>query len=285
MEALYCEVFDTDLRRHIANPEASFALACWELARRDGGIPAESAFRGATLGWLMPDMMILRQRHGALIYDHYGETIARNAGFDMTGKPVADFNGVIGAFFLDCYARVARELRPLGTVHRLGQYNERPMWERLILPVRGDAGDPVFYVVNRVRKHQDDFAQLSVRSRGAAIIALQFVRGADGAICDAMISGANGLAQSLTGRRYDELVDRSIRECFPGVVHLALWERYMEVAATKKEQAFRIDYKLDGLDDVFDVKLHPFRDGIAIEFRVLQRARAGTAFQEAVVPA
>jgi hypothetical protein len=285
MEALYTEVFDADLRRHIANPEASFALACWDLARKDGGLPPESAFRNPTLNWLMPDIMILRRKNGALIYDHYGENIARNAGFDMTGKSVADFRGALGGFYLDCYARVAREGRPLGTVHRLGQYNERPMWERIILPLRDEQGELVLYVVNKVRKHQDDFAQLSARSRGAGIIALQFLRTADGTIIDAMISGANNPAQILTDRRLDELLDRSIRECFPGVVHLALWDRYLEVAATKQEQEFRIDYRMDGLDDVFDVKLHPFRDGVAIEFRVPRREEAGAASQAAAVAA
>jgi hypothetical protein len=285
MEVLYTEVFDADLRRHIANPEASFALACWELARKDGFLPPESTFRNPSFGWLMPDLMVLRRGDGGLIYDHYGENIARNAGFDMTGKAVADFKGLLGVFYLECYARVAREARPLGTVHRLGQYNERPMWERLILPLRDEAGDIVLYVVNRVRKHEDDFAQLSVRARGAGIIALQFLRTADGTITDAMISGANAAAQVLTARRLDELLDRSIRDCFPGVVNLALWDRYLEVAATKQGQEFRIDYRMDGLDDVFDVRLHPFRDGVAIEFRVLRREQDGASSQEAEVAA
>jgi hypothetical protein len=285
VETLYTEVFDADLRRHIANPEASFALACWELARKNRVVPTESAFQRATISWLMPDIMILRRQDGALVYEHYGENIARNAGFDMTGKSLSDFKGAIGTFYTECYERVTRELRPLGTVHRLGQYNERPMWERVILPVHDAAGEVVLYVVNRVRKHQDDFAQLSARSRGAGIIALQFLRTTDGAITDAMISGANGPAQTLTGRRLDELLDRSIRDCFPGVVHLALWDRYLQVASSKEGQSFQIDYQMDGLDDVFDVKLHPFRDGVAIEFRVLPRATVGGASQEAQVAA
>jgi hypothetical protein len=277
MNTLYTEVFDADLRRHIANPEASFALACWEIARRDRGVPSESSFRRLNIDWLLPDVMILRHRSGVLTYDHYGATIARHAGFDMTGKTVGDFKAELGEFYLTCYARVARDLKPLGTVHRLGRYNERPLWERLILPVRDDAGELVFYVVNRARKLQDDFAQLSARSRGAAIIALQFVRSPDGSIADAMISGANSSAQAITGRRLDELIDRSIRECFPGVVHLELWQRYLDVAVSKEGQAFQVDYRLDGLDNVFDVKLHPFRDGIAIEFGVLSREDAAEA--------
>jgi hypothetical protein len=42
---------------------------------------------------------------------------------------------------------------------------------------------------------------------------------------------------------------------------------------------------MDGLDDVFDVRLHPFRDGVAIEFRVLRREQDGASSQEAEVAA
>ncbi|MGL4243425.1 MAG: hypothetical protein ACRCTI_20110, partial [Beijerinckiaceae bacterium] len=73
------------------------------------------------------------------------------------------------------------------------------------------------------------------------------------------------------GRRLDELLDKSIHDCFPGVVHHAIWPRYLEVAETREEQTFRVDYRMDGLDDLFDVKLYPFRDGVAIDFRVLKR--------------
>jgi PAS domain-containing protein len=285
MTSLYTEVFETDLRRHISGPEASFALACWELARKGRQVPLESVFRSASIAWLMPDLMILRPQGDGLVYDHYGANIASHAGFDMTGKPVADFKGALGAFYGHCYERVSRNLQPLGTVHRYGRYNERPMWERVILPLHDDQGRVVFYVVNRARKLHDDFTQLSARSRGAAIIALQFLRTPDGVITDAMISGANAPAQKLTGRRLDQLIDQSIRDCFPGVIHHALWDRYLDVAASKQEQAFQIDYRMDGLDDLFDVKLHPFRDGVAIEFSVMKREKSGDASNAAAVAA
>jgi hypothetical protein len=284
MDSIYTEVFDTDLREHIANPEASFALAMWGLARGAADIPTETSLDDR-LDWLMPDLMILRRRKAGWHYDHYGANIAKNAGFSMAGKFVADFKGVLKDFYITCYDRAAGERRPLGTVHRLGRYNERPMWERLILPARM-AGDGIaLFVVNRVRKHEHDFAQLAARSKGAGILALQFVRSADGAIEDAMISGANAEALAMTGRRFDEVLDHSIRECFPGVVSLALWNRYIDVGTRKESQSFQIDYRADGLDDVFDVKLHPFRDGVAIEFRVLPREQTGGAFQNGPVAA
>lgn len=285
MELFYHEMFDSDLRQHIANPEASFALAMWDLARCARDIPTETMLRDKGLGWLMPDMMIMRRRAAGWMYDHYGANIIRNAGFDMTGRAVADFKGVLRDFYIACYDRAESERRPLGTVHRLGRYDERPMWERMILPVEMEEGGIALYVVNRVRKHEDDFAKLTAQSKGAGIFALQFVRGPGGVIQDAVISGANAPARDMTGRRLDELLDQSIRHCFPGVVDLALWDRYLEVDMTKESQSFQIDYRQDGLDDVFDVKLVPFRDGIAIVFRVRSRDTSREASQKALIPA
>jgi hypothetical protein len=238
------------------------------------------------MDWLMPDMMVLRRgADGGFYHAHYGARIAHHAGFDMTGKALADFQGVLGEFYSACYDRVLATDAPLATVHRLGNYNERPLWERVILPVVQADGGRALYVVNRVRKLEDDIALLSSRARGNGVIALQFRRDADGTIVDALIAGANTAAQKMTGRRLDELLDRSIRDCFPGIIVHALWWRYLEVAATRIEQAFQIDYQEDGLDDLFDVKLYPFRDGIAIDFRILQRTAGVSASKSTTVAA
>jgi hypothetical protein len=275
MGALYTEIYREDLRAHLANPEASYALTCWDLSRKGGGIPPEAAFLRHSLDWLKPDLMILRQAgDGDLVYEAYGSNIAARAGFDMTGKRLTEFQGAMYDFYSRVYAEVIRTEIPIATVHRLGNYDERPIWERVILPLREAGGGAALYVVNRIRKLQDDVALISSRAKGNGVIALQFKRAADGCIVDALIAGANAAALTMTGRRLDELLDRSIRDCFPGVIHHALWERYLQIAETREEQTFQIDYRLDGLDDLFDVKLYPFRDGVAIDFRVLPRMAA-----------
>jgi PAS domain-containing protein len=283
MGSLYTEIYRENLRAHLANPKASFFYSCWLLASAGGKPPLEEALLRHKLGWLMSDLMVLRQTDaGALVYEHYGANIAAVAGFDMTGKRVTDFKGVLGEFYLRCYAMAIEHGAPLVTVHRLGNYNERPIWERVIMPVRQATGGLALYVVNSVRRLGDDFAKVCSGSKGSGLLALQFTRDPQGEITDALIAGANPAALELTGRRLDELLDRSIRECFPGVVHLMLWERYLEVSRTRQEQSFQVDYRLDGINSLFEVRLFPFHDGVAIEFRVLPRASdaadiAGTA--------
>ncbi|MGL4242309.1 MAG: hypothetical protein ACRCTI_14460, partial [Beijerinckiaceae bacterium] len=247
MGVLHSEIYAGNLRAHIANPEASFALTCWELARRGDRIPHEASFIRQRIDWLRADMMILRGADtGSLRYDAYGANIAAHSGFDMTGKSLSEFKGALFDFYRDCYARVLATHEPLATVHRLGNYNERPTWERVILPVEEAAGGTALYVLNRVRKLQHDVALISSRARGNGVLALQFRRDEAGVITDAFIAGANAAALAMTGRRLDELLDKSIRDCFPGVVHHAIWPRYLEVAETREEQTFRVDYRMDG---------------------------------------
>jgi PAS domain-containing protein len=275
MGALYSELYKSDLRLHLLNPGASYLFTCWELARRDSVMPLEGALARHKLDWLLPDMMIIRQREdGELYYAHYGSNVIAHAGFNMRGKAVAEFKGVIGDFYLACYASVLVEERPLASVHRLGNYNERPMWERVMLPVMEETGKIAIYVFNRVRKLADDFVQVMARANGNGVLALQFRRDGAGIIVDACITGANKAALDMTGRRLDQLLERSIRDCFPGIIHHALWEKYLEVNATRQEMTFPLDYRCDGLDDVFDVRLAPFRDGVTIDFRIMAAADA-----------
>ncbi len=272
MSNIYTEVHDRNLAAALANPGASFLLSAWEFARNGADIPTEKALLDRSIGWLRPDLMILRRTPaGSLRYDHYGEQIARMAGFDMTGRLVSDFQGELRDFFLSCYERAVAGRRPLATLHRLGRYDELPMWERLITPVIAEDGDIALYVVNKVRKIADDFALVSARARGNGVIALQFVRDDAGDIHDALIAGANPAALRMTGRRFDELIGRPILECFPGVIRHALWERYLQVAASREPQALQLDYRADGLDSLFDIRIHPFRDGVAIDFRIVAR--------------
>jgi PAS fold len=285
MGVLYTEVHEGDLVAHVANPNASYAHACWRLAA-GGKMPTEESLLASRIDWLLPDLMILRPTaEGDLLYAHYGANIAAAAGFDMTGRLLGDFKGELLAFYRKWYAHVSRTGRPVATVHRLGAYNERPMWERVILPVRQADGGTALYVVNTVRKFGDDFAKLCTHVRGAGVLALQFVRGAGGEIEDAVIAGANPAAIAMTGRRLDELLDRSILDCFPGVGRLMLWERYLEVARTREPQNFEVDYRQDGLDDAFAVRLFPFRDGIAIEFRTIAAAAAAPSQSSEAMPA
>lgn len=266
-DSLFFEVHDHDLQNKLQSPQGSFALSQWVVARGDAAMPDRDRFMNAHLEWLKPDAMVLvPDEAGALVYRHYGSRIVEQAGFDMTGRRVGDFRGSLRRFFQSVYDDVLARPRPVVSVHRLGHFRERPMWERVILPLASDGAVAALYVVNMVRDIDREFNAFKARNQMNGLIALQFVRDADGGIIDAVIVGANRLARDMTGRRLDELLDRPVRECFPGVTAAGLWERYLDVAATRRPQSFVLDYGHDRLQGRFDVLLAPFQDGVSIDF-------------------
>ncbi len=272
---LFFEKHTDGIMDKLRNPEASFAFACWTFARPDSGLPTEEAMRRAPLAMILPHMMVLRpEGNGDFLYEHYGAAVAASSGFDMTGKKVSDFKGAISLFFATIYAECIASRQPLATIHRLGSFHERPVWERVIMPVARTTHEVVLYVVNRIRELDRDIDHIRPREPGNGVITLQFVRGVDGRITDAIIIGANKAALEMTGRRLDELLNQEMRACFPGIDAHALMDHYIAVAETRTPRNLIIDYAGDGITALFDVWLAPFLDGVVIDFMPCQRAGA-----------
>jgi PAS fold len=268
MSALYTELYETDLQSRIRNPEVSFALSTWELQRGRSALPTEETFLNSKLGWLMQDVMLLRRdADGDLFYAQYGARIASVAGFDMTGKKVSDFKGVLGDFYLGLYARAIEERRAFVSVHRLGHFAERPMWERVILPLAGEGTVVSLFVVNRVLDLGKDFSMALPRTRASGLIALQFSRDPSGNVVDIIIVGANKRALAMSGRRLDEITERPMRDVFPGIDQHSLADDYLQVAASRQPITRLLAYDADGMKGNFDVQISPFRDGVLIDFQ------------------
>ncbi len=132
----------------------------------------------------------------------------------MTGRCVSEFQGPLRNFYQSVFTKVLRQRSPIATVHRLGHFNERPLWERVILPTLRKGEATTLYMVNRARNLGDDIGQRRPRAKGNALMLLQFLR-RGGAPVDALIVGANQAARRLTGRRLDELLHQSMISCFP----------------------------------------------------------------------
>jgi PAS fold len=267
MSHLYTEVFDAEIQEKLRNPEASFALSQWLVARRDRAMPEETELSLKSLDWLKQDLMVIRKNAaGEFYYDHYGHRIAQHAGFDMTGRKVSDFKGETGSFYLSHYNALFANPRPLATVHRLGHFKERPLWERVLLPVADRGEITAIYVVNRILDLDHDFKIAAARAKSSGLIATQFEHDPAGTVVTATIVGANKVARTLCNRRLDEMVGVSMVDCFPGIVEKGLWQKYLDVHATQQPVNFQIDYNLDGMTGSYDVTLSPFRDGILIDF-------------------
>ncbi len=239
------------------------------LASGSAPIPHEQDLLRRLPRWMEPDLLVAAaQGQGDFLYERYGSATTALTGYDMTGHRIGEFDGPLHDFFQSVFTRALGERIPIATVHRLGHFNDRPLWERVILPTLRDGAPTVLYIVNRARRIGDDVGQRRPRAKGNALLLLQFLR-EDGAPVDAAIVGANQAARALTSRRLDELLHQPMLSCFPGIVDHGLWRTYLEVAKTRSPRRLLVDYRADGLAGVFDVEISPFRDGVAIDFAPL----------------
>jgi PAS domain-containing protein len=264
---MFTRIYDKDLRSSIQSPEASLLLAWWEVARRGRDMPPEAELPTERLAYLREDLMVLRPiKGGDWLYEHYGGRIAAMAGFDMTGRLVSDFQGSLGDFYRAIYRRVEDNRQAIGTLHRFGAFGERPLWERVILPVGQNGETHAIYVINTVREMEKDISHLNARARGRALMILQFQRDLGQNVEDAIIIGANARAREITGRRLDELVGRSMLAEFPGLKEVGLWATYLLVLETQQPESLTIHYDRDGLTGSFRVQITPYLDGLTIDF-------------------
>jgi PAS domain-containing protein len=263
---MFAEVHDTDLISHLVMPEASLLLAFWELARGARQMPTEAQVPRERLMHLIDDIMMLRPDGDDFIYEHYGRRISARSGFDMTGRRVSDFQGDVGTFFMATYRKVLQSQRPLATLHRLGAYGETPLWERVVLPLGDEKGVTLLLVANRVRAIENELSHLVASARGRGVIAIQFIRDADGVAVDGRIIAANPRAREITGRRMDELLGVNMLSVFPGLVEAGVWERYLGVATSREAQTFAVTYDADAVAGTFEVRVVPFHDGVSIAF-------------------
>jgi PAS domain-containing protein len=273
---LFAETYDDDLHSRLRNPAASFALTLWQLKRTGDAPPQESDFLAAGVDRFAEDLMVLRPLgDDDWRYERYGARIAHDAGFDMTGRRVSDFHGVLSDFFRGIYQRAVRERRPIATLHRYGHFRERPIWERLVMPVAAGANVCGLYVVNRVREIDQDLSYIKTRGRDHGLIVLQFRRNAAGHVADALIVSANKAARALVGRRLDEIVDQPVGDVLPQLLTPELWRRCREVAETRTpQQSFvtqdGVTQDGEGMVGEFDLLISPFVDGVTLDFAPLQ---------------
>jgi hypothetical protein len=258
------QVFDTDLQGHLRNPDASFKLACWEFARAGREVPQEQDFARQYLGSSRSNLMILRLLpDGDLIYEHFGERIAGSAGYNMTSRRLSDFRGEMRAQHLALYARAIRERRPFASLHRIGSFEERPLWERVIMPVAHGSEITALHVVNSVRELEPERGVLATRPDGGGKFAVRVAPDGAGHDLQNGIVGADRHAVTLTRRRLDELLGLSLADCLPGGIGAKLDAACQGVMRRRTPKAVTCQIGMDA----FNIAIRPLDDTVTVEFQ------------------
>jgi hypothetical protein len=210
MPFLQSEIHRTRLEQHLLSPEAGLAYALWRMARRSDGLVERSSFERLPIDRLQQDFMVLEPDGEDWVYRAYGTRIAHHSGYNMTGNRLSAFEGELGDFYRRVYREVLAHQQPILTVHRLGNFQENPLWERLILPVMSGKELSALYVLCFVRSLEHQAPNALSDDPPVPSILTEFCFGDDGKVSDLNVTAVNRKAADRLGLRPDEMLGQSL---------------------------------------------------------------------------
>jgi len=189
-----------DIDKLVDNEAIQAIYRLWRAAAADEAMPREADFNRSHVFLHMEAMMILRPIGDDFVYEHYGQAIARHAGFDMTGRAVSDFKSEIGDFFRGKYVEASREGAAIYTVHHAAHAPAIHIWERLILPVMDAAGHVSIYCYNQPMHRKSALFDALMAFSLDGVLILQPQRDASGDLTDLLTVTANAAMGAMLGR-------------------------------------------------------------------------------------
>ena len=108
-----------------------------------------------------------------------------------------------------------------------------------------------------------DYASLVLDSLMAGVTVMRPLRDSSGAICDFQFVFVNPTIASMFNSNEEELLSGTLLTLFPGARESGAFDLYAAVIETGEAADFRLPYRLDGVDAVFDVRGIE-RDGVLV---------------------
>ncbi len=143
------EIFTTDLESQATSLQVRSVFAGWQRAAVSG-LPSLRALDTPALVRYRPHLLVLvRQNEQHFTHVFCGQALTQSMGIDLATRSTAEFSGQFADMVRQSYQRAVQEQRPLLLVH---QSHGSPVWERLVLPVRGPDDLPMVLVVVAVRE-------------------------------------------------------------------------------------------------------------------------------------
>lgn len=195
-------VFHTEIRdaidRLVENRTIRGLYREWSDLASPDRLPPFEAFDPEKRPLLASNLMVLVPEETGYRYRHYGVSIARAAGFDMTGRSTVDFDSDVGRFFEEKYAQTLSLRQPLYTLHRASHARGVLLWERLILPV-DDAGATVLVCYNTPADNKTDAFDALMETSTEGLLLLRPALNEAGEATDFVIAMANRRVQEIFG--------------------------------------------------------------------------------------
>lgn len=198
----------------------------------------------------------------------------------VTGRSEADFKG---RTVLDLFPGTSPEpfFQTLLAVTQTGETR------RLEFPYEGDGirgwfdgsfsrqGDGVLFTfvditaakeAQLTQQRTADLLRNVMNAAPAGISLMQAERDADGNLLDFRLVMTNDATARMTGRTVADIVGKSVTDTFPTYRPLGIYDRYRAVLETRQPDHFEVHYRGDGLENWFDITVHPEGDGVVGTF-------------------
>ena len=262
---MFKEVHVDDIETRAGAPQIAALLAHYRSLSIDDALPSYSDFNPERLAEHASNLAVVEPTgSGDYLYVYYGRAIFETSGVEMLGSKVSQWKSEVGTFFCQAYDRAISERRPIYTVHRAHHAIRVHLWERLVLPVRGENGSLRLVVFNKPREYLDDLLRAVLDASPEGVLGLRCVRSAGGQIEDAMVITANERAAHIIGCSVEDLLDHPILEVMPKLRGTKTWARYLEVVETRQPQRFELALHSRDRAMWFDVKAVPLGDGFIL---------------------
>ena len=218
--------------------------------------------------WCTDDMMFLEKvAERDFYYLHYGSNIASASGFTMEGKRTSDFESPIGKFFIEKYVYALTERCPLYTTHRSIHAKGVASWERLILPLADESGEPRFLLVyNRPLAFASELLVGVLDGSPDAIMALEVTREDGGLVSGFVVELLNEKGESELGVRAFEILHQPAPVALPAIFDAAFLEKCIETVDSANRCIFEHELDLNGRTKTYRIGLSPITNGLVVTF-------------------
>ena len=234
-------VFHTEIRdaidRLVENRTIRGLYREWSDLASPDRLPPYASFQPEMRPLLASHLMVLAPEDVGYRYRHYGVSIARAAGFDMTGRSTADFDSDVGRFFEEKYRQTLASRQPLYTLHRASHARAVLLWERLILPVDHE-GSTLLVCYNTPADNKTDAFDALMESSSEGLLLLRPAQDEGGRVTDFVIAVANRRVQEIFGTS-DSLDGRHLGEASP-VVSEQVFNACLRVLTTGEMERLRV---------------------------------------------
>jgi diguanylate cyclase (GGDEF)-like protein len=262
---MFKEVHVEGIESRAGAPQIAALLAEHRACSAEGRLPPYSDFNPKQLTEHAANLAVVKPLGaGDYLYVHYGRAIFEASGVEMLGSKVSQWKSEVGAFFCAVYDRATSELRPVYTVHRAHHAMRVHLWERLVLPTKGEDGSVWLVVFNKPREYRDDLLREVLDASPDGILSLRCMRRDDGTIEDATVITVNERAAEILGCPVRDLVDRPILQVIPNLKGTSTWARYLQVVHSREPQRFELSLLDKGRPKWFDIKARPLGDGFIV---------------------